>query len=147
MQTNERLAQTYQFSDELVEAALSQSMHYLHGYFSVYTPAMESACPVRRGLLLLTILSFSLKVITQDYAIEYLTIREQLALFDVTVPSVTNSPPHDGTQTDNETALNLGLKAYDPSKPQDATMMDHECAELIKDSLLASDADLLYARM
>ena len=42
---------------------------------------------MRHGVLLTAILSMTLKVLTQDYVIEYLPIREQLQLFDVHVPS------------------------------------------------------------
>ena len=63
-------------------------MNYLHGYFELYPPTETQVdCPVRHGILLTAILSMTLKVLTQDYVIEYLPIREQLLLFDVHVPS------------------------------------------------------------
>ena len=63
-------------------------MHYLHGYYELYPPTTTLVdCPVRHGVLLTAILSMTLKVLTQDYVIEYLPIREQLQLFDVHVPS------------------------------------------------------------
>ena len=62
-------------------------MHYLHGYFEVYPPSPAQAnCPVRQGLLLAAILGMTLKVLTQDYVIEYLPIREQLEFFEVYLP-------------------------------------------------------------
>ena len=126
------MAQSFHFSDEMVAATLSQSMHYLQSYFSVYTPggslaaqADLTACPVRRGLLLLSILGFSIKILIQDYAIEHLTIREQLALFEVSLPSVNFSPPTDGTHGASGDANSvaqrkhmqmLGVKANDQNQ-------------------------------
>ena len=62
-------------------------MHILHGYFALYEPsAAIMDCPVRYGLLMAAVLGFTLKVKTQDYMLEYLTIREQLALFGIEAP-------------------------------------------------------------
>ena len=70
-----------------MQLASAQCMHYLHGYFEVYPPSTANAdCPVRQGLLLTAILGMTLKVLTHDYVIEYLSIRDQLKFFDVHVP-------------------------------------------------------------
>jgi len=74
-----------------MQLASAQCMHYLHGYFEVYPPTSSATqdddeCPVRQGLLLVAILGMTLKVLTHDYVIEYLPIREQLEFFDVQVP-------------------------------------------------------------
>ena len=62
-------------------------MHFLHGYFAVYSPTpMLMECPVRYGLLLTSVLGFAIKMVTHDYVLEHLPIREQLLLFDVAVP-------------------------------------------------------------
>ena len=54
-------------------------MHYLHAYFALYAPRRSPTvykCPVRRGLLLVSILGLALKVHVQDYVLEHLPIRE-----------------------------------------------------------------------
>jgi len=65
------------FCEETMQLVLSQSMHYLHAYFAVFAPQpLDTACPVRKGLLLAAILGLTLKVLTQDYVLEHLPIRE-----------------------------------------------------------------------
>lgn len=72
----------------MMQLASAQAMNYLHAYFELYPPTETQVdCPVRHGVLLTAILSMTLKVLTQDYVIEYLPIRDQLKLFDVHVPS------------------------------------------------------------
>ena len=68
-------------------------MYYLHRYFSVYEPSELASCPVSLGILQVSILSLSLKVITQEYILEHLEIKEQLALFNVEVPKAAGSAP------------------------------------------------------
>ena len=69
-----------------MQLASAQCMHYLHGYYEVYPPSTaQDSNPVRQGLLLTAILSMTLKVLTHDYVIEYLPIRDQLKFFDVDV--------------------------------------------------------------
>ena len=63
-------------------------MHYLHGYFAVYGPKPSDHCLLRRGMLLVSIMGLALKVVFQDYILEHLPIREQLALFDVNSETV-----------------------------------------------------------
>ena len=62
-------------------------MYYLHRYFSVYSPEEFAACPVSLGILQVSILSLSLKVITQEYILERLPITEQLSFCQVEISS------------------------------------------------------------
>jgi hypothetical protein len=62
-------------------------MYYLHRYCSVYSPADLAACPINLGILQVSILSLSLKVITQEYILERLPITEQLSFCQVEISS------------------------------------------------------------
>ena len=66
-----------------MQRALGHCMHYLHGYFAVFNPLPAlTECPVRHSLLLAAVLGLAFKVMTQEFVLEHLTIRELLALFE-----------------------------------------------------------------
>jgi len=111
------LSQFFVFSDDLMQRLLSQSMHFLHGYFSLYEPtAALMECPVRYGLLLSSVLGFAIKVLTQDYVLEHLPIREQLVLFGITVPFNETEAAAHRTKADAATGLNfLSAKLQQPN--------------------------------
>lgn len=87
LQRHQKLSEAFVFSEEMIQLASAQCMHYLHGYFELYppTPSQEES-PVRRGMLLVAILSMTLKVLTHEYVIEHRPTHEQLELFEVQVP-------------------------------------------------------------
>lgn len=61
---HERISQVFVFSEEMMQLASAQCMHYLHGYYEVYPPSQaQTPCPVRQGLLLAAILGMTLKVL------------------------------------------------------------------------------------
>ena len=93
LKSHAQLSKVFVFSETQIQLMHRQAMHYLHGYFAVYTPRPSlTTCAVRRGLLLSAILGMTLKVQVQDYVLEYLPIREQLALFNVQTPTGSSLP-------------------------------------------------------
>lgn len=73
-------------------------------------------CPVRYGLLLSSVLGFAIKVLTQDYVLEHLPIREQLVLFGITVPFNETEAAAHRTKADAATGLNyLSAKLQQPN--------------------------------
>ena len=166
MQEHKLLAQAFTFSEEVISQMHGQCMHYLHGYVMAYQPATAlSAEPVRLGLLLTAILGLALKVVYQDLIIDYLPIREQLALFDIQIPqniectqTTTNdceahnlkvSPQHAATEmqienlpASRDTTASLNAVQETP----DADMEEADEA-LLDPKLESSDPDLYHAKL
>lgn len=131
--------------DEVVPRLASLCMHYLHGYFDVYEPKPQDRVRPRsplgvnhvcRGLLLVAILGLALKVLYQDYYLEYLTVRQQLALFGVNVETVAMGVKAMGER--GETGSRCSTE-YCSDDEADAALLD--------ESQVASEPDLLHAKL
>ena len=59
-----KVAQLFILDDETNQKVVSLCMQYLHGYFAVYAPQKNQHrdCPLRRSLLLVSILGLAFKV-------------------------------------------------------------------------------------
>lgn len=63
IQCHKQLSTVFALSEKTIQRVISQCMHYLHGYFAVYAPQpWLTACPIRYGLFLASILGLALKV-------------------------------------------------------------------------------------
>ena len=74
-ESDRRVQQSFVLQTETKQRVIALCMHYLHGYFAQYPPKAARR-PLRRGLLLVSILALSFKVVFQDYMLEFFTIRE-----------------------------------------------------------------------
>lgn len=135
---HKKLATVYVLSEERIHAALGQSMHALHSYFRAYLPEDPAAAwpefaegSTEYGLLLAACLGFTLKVSTGDYVLEYLPIREQLALFGIMLPAEPLSCGPSTSASACDSLLQAGAFADG----------------LLAPALAGSEADLNYARL
>lgn len=134
LQKHPQLASTLVLSDDVVPRVIRLCMHYLHAYIAVYDPKPQER--LRRALLLVAILGLALKVVFQDYFLEHLPVRQQLALFDVFV------------ETRKAGGREVSVRAEADSRCSTEHCSDDEAdAALLDESQAASLPDLLHAKL